>query len=145
MAHTGRMAGNFRGVLIFIIFVVDLAVTKFSHPKKLMPTVIWYCVSPWWWAWPQTSWQHGRHFPVLASNSSHYHPADSVFNTNINSSHVPRLVAVTKFKTMKINFEVPFGLFTKYRPYENYPPYGNWSMKIMTPALVVLSLEGRIN
>ena len=24
-----RMAGNFRGVLIFIIFVVDLAVTKF--------------------------------------------------------------------------------------------------------------------
>ena len=29
------MAGNFRGVLIF---VVDLAVTKFSHPRKLMPT-----------------------------------------------------------------------------------------------------------
>ena len=35
-----RMEGNFRGVLIFIIFVVDLAVTKFSHPRKLMPTVI---------------------------------------------------------------------------------------------------------
>ena len=35
-----RMAGNFRGVLIFVIFVVDLAVTKFSHPRKLMPTVI---------------------------------------------------------------------------------------------------------
>ena len=34
------MAGNFRGVLIFVIFVVDLAVTKFSHPRKLMPTVI---------------------------------------------------------------------------------------------------------
>ena len=34
-----HMAGNFRGVLIFIIFVVDLAVTKFSHPRKLMPTV----------------------------------------------------------------------------------------------------------
>ena len=31
------MAGNFRGVLIFVI---DLAVTKFSHPRKLMPTVI---------------------------------------------------------------------------------------------------------
>ena len=31
------MAGNIRGVLIF---VVDLAVTKFSHPRKLMPTVI---------------------------------------------------------------------------------------------------------
>ena len=30
-----RMAGNFRGVLIFVIFVisvVDLAVAKFSHP-----------------------------------------------------------------------------------------------------------------
>ena len=25
-----RMAGNFRGVLIFVIFVVDLAVTKIS-------------------------------------------------------------------------------------------------------------------
>ena len=33
-----RMVGNFRGVVIFIIFVVDLAVTKFSHPRKLMPT-----------------------------------------------------------------------------------------------------------
>ena len=38
------MAGNFRGVLIFVIFVVDLAVTKFSHPRKLMRTVIWYYV-----------------------------------------------------------------------------------------------------
>ena len=40
-----RMADNFRGVLIF---VVDLAVTKFSHPRKLMPTVIWctYYASP---------------------------------------------------------------------------------------------------
>ena len=30
------MAGNFRGVLIFVIFVVDLAVTKNHHPQKLM-------------------------------------------------------------------------------------------------------------
>ena len=29
------MVGNFRGVLIFVIFVVDLAVTKFSHPRKI--------------------------------------------------------------------------------------------------------------
>ena len=35
-----RMAGNFRGVLIFAIFLVDLAVTKIFHPWKLMPTVI---------------------------------------------------------------------------------------------------------
>ena len=34
------MADNFRGVLIFVIFMVDLAVTKFFHPRKLMPTVI---------------------------------------------------------------------------------------------------------
>ena len=35
-----HMVGNFHGVLIFVIFVVDLAVTKISHPQKLMPTVI---------------------------------------------------------------------------------------------------------
>ena len=34
------MAGKFRGVLIFVIFVVNLAVTKFFHPRKLMLTVI---------------------------------------------------------------------------------------------------------
>ena len=38
------MAYYFCGVLIFVTFVVDLAVTKFSHPRKFMPTVIWYCV-----------------------------------------------------------------------------------------------------
>ena len=27
------MVGNFHGVLIFIIFVVDLAVMKFPHPR----------------------------------------------------------------------------------------------------------------
>ena len=64
-----------------------VAVTKFSHPWKLMPTVIWYYVSPWWWAWPQTSRQRGQYFPVLASNSSHCHPADSVFDTDILLSH----------------------------------------------------------
>ena len=36
------MAGNFRGVLIF---AVDLAVTKISHPQKLMPVVIILCES----------------------------------------------------------------------------------------------------
>ena len=33
------MAGNFRGVLFFDIFMVDLAVMKLSHPRKLTPTV----------------------------------------------------------------------------------------------------------
>ena len=27
--------------VIFVIFMIDLAVTKFSHPRKLMPTMIW--------------------------------------------------------------------------------------------------------
>ena len=35
-----HMAGNFRGVLIFTTFVVDLAVMKLFHPRKLIPTVI---------------------------------------------------------------------------------------------------------
>ena len=39
------MAGNFCGVLIFVIFVVDLAVMKFSHQRKLMLTVIPVCES----------------------------------------------------------------------------------------------------
>ena len=32
LALVYRMAGYFRGVLTFIIFMVDLAVTKISHP-----------------------------------------------------------------------------------------------------------------
>ena len=147
------MAGNFRGVLIFVIFMVDLAVTKFFHPQKLMPTWRYYA-SPWWWAWPKTSWQRGQHFPVLASNSSHCHSADCVFGTNILLSqaicpgllqkwlsnkedrarvsitsslvqyHTPGLVAVTKFKIMKINSEGLLWLSTKISTPENYPPYG---------------------
>ena len=47
-----------------------------------------YYASPLWWAWPLTLWQCGQHFPVLASNSSHCHPVDSAFDTNILLSHV---------------------------------------------------------
>ena len=45
IATPSPMAGNFRAVLIFVIFVVDLAVTKFSHPRKLMPKVMVLCKS----------------------------------------------------------------------------------------------------
>ena len=38
--------------------------------------------------------------------------------------HAPGLVAVTKFKTTKINFEDLFGLSTKISTHENYLPYG---------------------
>ena len=30
------LAGNFRGVLIFVIFVVDLAIMRFSHLRKII-------------------------------------------------------------------------------------------------------------
>ena len=46
------MAGNFRGVLTFIIFVVDLAVKKFP-PNTRMEAIRRG-------AWPKTSWKHGQ-------------------------------------------------------------------------------------
>ena len=83
------MAGNFRGVLIFVIFAVDLAVTKFFHPQKLMPKL---CKSMMMGAATNIvaapiimDLQRGQYFPVLASNSIHCHPADSVFDTNNNN------------------------------------------------------------
>ena len=77
------MAGNFRGVLIFIIFMVDLAVTKFSHPRKLMPTL---CESLMMGV--ATNIVAAR--PTLssiASNSTHCHPADRSSILNILLSH----------------------------------------------------------
>ena len=70
------MAGNFRGVLIFVIFVVDLAVTKFSHPRKLMPTVIYESMM----MGVATNIVAVR--PILSSIASHCHPADSIFDTD---------------------------------------------------------------
>ena len=45
----------------FVIFVVDLAVTKFSHPRKLMPMG--------YGTMRVHDNGHGQHLPVLASNS----------------------------------------------------------------------------
>ena len=76
------MVGNFRGVLIFVIFVVDLAVTKFFHPRKLMPGGdMVLCESMMMGV--ATNIVAAR--PILssiASNSNHYHPADSIFDTD---------------------------------------------------------------
>ena len=82
------MVGNFRWVLIFVTFVVDLAVTKVFHPRKLMPTMIWLCESMMMAVATNiidstANTSHG----VLISNSNHCHPADSVFDTNILLSH----------------------------------------------------------
>ena len=74
-----RMAGNFRGVLIF---VVDLAVKRFSHPRKLMPTVIWLGGEGSRMMGVATNIVVAR--PTLPSNC---HPEDSVFDTNILLSH----------------------------------------------------------
>ena len=67
------MQGNFRGVLIV---VVHLAVTKLSHPQKLMPTVI--CESMMMDVATNIIMDShiSQHFLVLACNSSHCHPAD---------------------------------------------------------------------
>ena len=92
-------------------------------------------------------------FQHIASNSSHCHPADSVFDANI--LHLMLFVQVCRYGLLtkirrlrvhvsitsllvqqchapglvavtkvKINFEGLFGLSTIIRPHENYPPYG---------------------
>ena len=49
----------------------------------------------------------------------------SIISSLVQQCYAPRLVAVTKFKTTKINFEGFFGLSTKISTHENHPPYGS--------------------
>ena len=83
------MADNFHWVLIFVTFVVDLAVTKFSHPRKLMPMVICKLMS----MMMDVATNIVGAPPTLSSISNqrivaiNCHPADSVFDTNILLSH----------------------------------------------------------
>ena len=75
------MAGNFHRVIIFVIFVVDLAVTKIP-PTKINAYVYVYIYSDvllckrkqtddeHGMAWPKTLWQCRQLFSVLASNYS---------------------------------------------------------------------------
>ena len=84
------MAYNFRGVLIFVIFVVDLAVTKISIHKNQCPytvVVMWVlahmgvtCIKM--MGVTKTLWKHGQLFSLLASNDRFCHPADRVVNSN---------------------------------------------------------------
>ena len=79
------MAGNFRGVLIFVIFVVDLAVTKISTHEKLMPGP--YVNIRTWKLLRQggvakTSWKRGQLLSVLATNDHYCYPADGVLDSN---------------------------------------------------------------
>ena len=74
-----RMAGNFCGVLIFVIFVVDLPVTKFSHPRKLIPTVTVIC--EFMMMGVATNIVAAR--PTLSSIGSYCYLADGLFDTNI--------------------------------------------------------------
>ena len=98
-----RMAGKFRGVLTFVIFVADLAVTKFFHPRKLMPTVIWLC----------ESMMMGVATNIVAARPtlpivSKLHLADSIFDTNILLSHAvcPSLCNYGLIVTKKIASEI---------------------------------------
>jgi hypothetical protein len=76
------MAGNFRGVLIFVIFVVDCSHENF-HPRKLMPTVYTRGMT-------KNIVEARTTFSVLhvvIGNNRYCHPADGVFVTNIVLSH----------------------------------------------------------
>jgi hypothetical protein len=73
------MAGNFRGVLIFVIFVVDLQSRNF-HPRKLMPNVYTRGVA-------KNIVEARPTFSLLVSNNRYCHPVDGVFITNIGLSH----------------------------------------------------------
>ena len=53
----------------------------------------------------------------------------SIISSLVQQCHAPGLVAVTKFKTTKMNFQGLFGLSTKISPHENYPPYGIFGLE----------------
>ena len=74
---------------IFIIFVVDLVI-KIFHPQKLMP--IWRYNNIIIMRFHNIDDGHGQNikarqhsqlFSALTSNSSHCHPANVIFDTNI--------------------------------------------------------------
>ena len=75
------MAGNFRGVLIFVIFVVDLAARNFPTTKINVfgDMVLCECTM----MGMATNMAVQPTLPSVSKNSSHCHPADSVFDTNI--------------------------------------------------------------
>ena len=78
------MVGNFRGVLIFVIFVVDLAVTNFStHENKFLR---WYGIMR-----VHDDGRGHKHHGSAANTFQYWQAivatADSVFDTNILLSH----------------------------------------------------------
>ena len=88
------MVGNIRGVPNFIIFCDWFG----SHNGDNM----WLDR---WWEWPRILWPRGQLFSVLASNSSHCHPADGVFDTNILLSPVIVQVSLQMLLSDKENPE----------------------------------------
>ena len=73
------MAGNFRGVLIFIISWLTWQSQNFPRVKiNAYGDIIMRWVDR-WQVWSKTLWQHGQLFAVLAaSNRSHYHLANGI-------------------------------------------------------------------
>ena len=109
-----RIAGNFRGVLIFVIFVTIRRVTKFSTHEFS----VGYCAC----ASQPGEYDVNRTHVLKGSNS--YRNG----SLSLSTPHRVRLdrstSGVTKFKTTKINSEDPRQLFTKICTPENYPLYG---------------------
>ena len=138
------MVGNFRGVLISLFSWL----TWHFPPTKINAYGDMVLCESMTMGMATKSWQRDQYFP---SNSSHCHPADSVFDSSIScylskslymyfglisnkedrerdrthvsitsslvQCHAPGLVAVMKFKTMKI-------LRAFWTFHKNYPPYG---------------------
>jgi hypothetical protein len=74
------MTGKFHGVLIFVIFVVDLPVKKIStHENECLQYIRG--------AWPKHRVNTANFFSALVSNNRYCHPADGIFITNIILSH----------------------------------------------------------
>ena len=65
-----RMAGNFHGVLIFIV-TYEIMPVIYVHMEAIKARGV-----------AKTSWKHGQLLSVLASNDHYCHPADGVHDSN---------------------------------------------------------------
>ena len=110
-------------MLIFVLFVVDLAVTKFSHPRKLKPTVICESMmmgvaknivaviqlmasSTLIFFYLKLFVQVSADMTLVLNKEDRERDRARVsITSSLVQCHAPGLVAVTKFKTTKINSE----------------------------------------
>ena len=109
-----HIAGYFRGVLIFVIFMANPGVTKFSTHGIFTYTLVQVCKH-----------QRSSCFVDVRRKTRHWNAPSFLW-----SCVFRRLPAnygyacATKFKTTKCNSEGLFQLFTKISTHENNPLYG---------------------